>query len=78
MIREPTDIGMQRLTLSDSDKQVRDWFVMTMEGLGCKVQVDAMGSCITDPNIGESYLKYISREYLCCETRKERRTSMYS
>jgi len=43
-IRETTDIGMHRLTLSDSDKQVRDWFVKTMEILGCKVQVDAMGT----------------------------------
>lgn len=34
---------MKRLTLSDSDKQVRDWFVETTESLGCKVQIDAMG-----------------------------------
>ncbi|KAH8811807.1 carboxypeptidase-like protein Ss [Xylogone sp. PMI_703] len=37
----PTDIGMSRLALSDSDKEVRDWFVKTAEGsLGCKLQVD--------------------------------------
>ena len=34
---------MSRLTLSDADKQVRDWFVKTTESLGCKVKVDAMG-----------------------------------
>ncbi|PSS06807.1 hypothetical protein M430DRAFT_37845 [Amorphotheca resinae ATCC 22711] len=39
-----TDIGMSRLTLSDADKQVRDWFVNTTESLGCKVQIDAMGN----------------------------------
>lgn len=44
IIREATDIGMQRLTLTDSDKQVRDWFVKTTESLGCKVSIDAMGT----------------------------------
>ncbi|TVY49651.1 N-carbamoyl-L-amino-acid hydrolase [Lachnellula occidentalis] len=39
-----TDIGMARLTLSDADKQARDWFVKTTESLGCKVKVDAMGN----------------------------------
>jgi hypothetical protein len=34
---------MARLTLSDADKQARDWFVQTAESLGCKVKVDAMG-----------------------------------
>lgn len=43
-IRGPTDIGMHRLTLDDSDKQVRDWFVETTKSLGCKVLVDAMGN----------------------------------
>ena len=35
---------MSRLALSDSDKQVRDWFVDTSRQLGCKVTVDAMGN----------------------------------
>ncbi|TVY31174.1 N-carbamoyl-L-amino-acid hydrolase [Lachnellula hyalina] len=35
---------MARLTLSDADKQARDWFVKTTESLGCKVEVDAMGN----------------------------------
>ncbi|CZT08772.1 related to n-carbamoyl-l-amino acid hydrolase [Rhynchosporium graminicola] len=39
-----TDIGMKRLTLTDSDKQARDWFVKTTESLGCKVSIDAMGN----------------------------------
>ena len=34
---------MSRLTLSDEDKQVRDWFVQTTKSLGCNVQVDGMG-----------------------------------
>jgi acetylornithine deacetylase/succinyl-diaminopimelate desuccinylase-like protein len=37
---------MARLTLSDADKQVRDYFVRTTESLGCKVTVDAMGTFI--------------------------------
>jgi len=35
---------MHRLTLSDADKQVRDWYVRTTEALGCKVKIDAMGT----------------------------------
>jgi acetylornithine deacetylase/succinyl-diaminopimelate desuccinylase-like protein len=44
---------MSRLTLSDADKQVRDWFVKTTESLGCKVQIDAMGMINTRPNFDE-------------------------
>ena len=39
-----TETGMSRLTLSDSDKEARDWFVRTVEGLGCRVTVDAIGN----------------------------------
>ncbi|CAO1621274.1 unnamed protein product [Parajaminaea phylloscopi] len=39
-----TETGMRRLTLSDSDKQVRDWFVQETEKLGCRVTVDQMGN----------------------------------
>lgn len=35
---------MSRLTLSDSDKCVRDWFVSTAESYGCNVHVDEMGN----------------------------------
>ena len=40
----PNDTGMSRLALSDTDKQVRDWFVETTTSLGCYVGVDAMGN----------------------------------
>ncbi|KAI6361101.1 hypothetical protein MCOR25_006566 [Pyricularia grisea] len=40
----PTETGMSRLALSDSDKQVRDWFVETVRDLGCTVKVDSMGN----------------------------------
>lgn len=33
---------MSRLSLSDSDKSARDWFVETTRSLGCQVSVDAM------------------------------------
>jgi hypothetical protein len=46
--RGPTDIGMSRLTLSDADKQARDWFVETTKSLGCDVKVDAMGELLSD------------------------------
>ncbi|MFO1170809.1 MAG: M20 family metallo-hydrolase [Hyphomicrobiaceae bacterium] len=36
--------GIKRLTLSDDDKKVRDWFKAACEGLGCKVSVDAVGN----------------------------------
>ena len=38
------DIGMSRLSLSDSDKEARDWFAETAKDLGCTVTVDAMGN----------------------------------
>lgn len=41
---EPTDTGMQRLALSDEDKNVRDWFIQTMKDLKCQVTVDEMGN----------------------------------
>jgi hypothetical protein len=47
-LRGPTDIGMSRLTLSDADKQARDWFVETTKSLGCDVKVDAMGELLSD------------------------------
>ncbi|OTA61538.1 amidase [Hypoxylon sp. EC38] len=40
----PTETGMSRLALSDSDKQARDWFVETTRALGCNVTIDAMGN----------------------------------
>jgi acetylornithine deacetylase/succinyl-diaminopimelate desuccinylase-like protein len=35
---------MARLTLSDDDKEVRDWFKSEMKTLGCQVKVDQMGN----------------------------------
>ncbi|KAK8183833.1 N-carbamoyl-L-amino acid hydrolase [Phyllosticta citribraziliensis] len=39
-----TDTGMSRLSLTDSDKQVRDWFVDATRALGCHTTVDQMGN----------------------------------
>jgi N-carbamoyl-L-amino-acid hydrolase len=36
--------GICRLTLTDLDRQVRDWFKARAESLGCKVTVDDMGA----------------------------------
>src|SRR3954451_20682227 len=36
--------GIRRLTLSDEDKRVRDWFKAQCEGLGCAVAVDEVGN----------------------------------
>ncbi|PWY94423.1 beta-alanine synthase [Aspergillus sclerotioniger CBS 115572] len=39
-----TDTGMQRLALSQEDKQVRDWFLETTKALKCEITVDEMGN----------------------------------
>ncbi|MFC1994788.1 M20 family metallo-hydrolase [Chloroflexota bacterium] len=36
--------GIYRLTLTDTDRQVRDWFVKACEAIGCTVTVDEMGN----------------------------------
>ncbi|HLH92978.1 MAG TPA: M20 family metallo-hydrolase [Xanthobacteraceae bacterium] len=36
--------GINRLTLTDLDRQVRDWFKSRAEKLGCTVTVDSMGA----------------------------------
>jgi len=36
--------GIKRLTVSDEDKKVRDWFKAECEKLGCKVDVDEVGN----------------------------------
>jgi N-carbamoyl-L-amino-acid hydrolase len=36
--------GIKRLTLSDEDKMVRDWFKAQCEALGCTVSVDEVGN----------------------------------
>jgi acetylornithine deacetylase/succinyl-diaminopimelate desuccinylase-like protein len=35
---------MSRLSLTDGDKKVRDWFAETTKALGCSLTVDAMGN----------------------------------
>jgi N-carbamoyl-L-amino-acid hydrolase len=36
--------GVCRLTLTDTDRQVRDWFVSACESIGCTVTIDEMGT----------------------------------
>lgn len=36
--------GIKRLTVSDEDKKVRDWFKAECEKLGCRVQIDSVGN----------------------------------
>ena len=36
--------GIKRLTVSDEDKRVRDWFKTECEKLGCTVEVDEVGN----------------------------------
>lgn len=43
-ISGPTDTGMQRLSLSEEDREVRNWFVETTKALKCNVTVDEMGN----------------------------------
>ncbi|KAM0198981.1 hypothetical protein ACHAPQ_010362 [Fusarium lateritium] len=42
--KAPTETGMARLSLDDSDKQVRDWFMAYAKSLKCKTFVDQMGN----------------------------------
>ncbi len=36
--------GLSRLSCDDNDKIARDWFANEVKSLGCKYEVDAMGS----------------------------------
>ncbi|TVY27967.1 N-carbamoyl-L-amino-acid hydrolase, partial [Lachnellula hyalina] len=38
------DGGLQRLSCDDNDKIARDWFATQVQELGCKYEIDAMGS----------------------------------
>lgn len=42
--KAPTETGVCRLSLSDLDKKVRDWFVTETKALDCKVEVDQVGN----------------------------------
>lgn len=39
-----TDTGMCRLSLTQEDKNVRDWFVQETQKLGCNVKIDEIGN----------------------------------
>ncbi|KAF2219554.1 hypothetical protein BDZ85DRAFT_224954, partial [Elsinoe ampelina] len=39
-----TETGMSRLSLSDTDKSARDWFISTVHSLGCTTTIDSMGN----------------------------------
>ena len=39
-----TETGMDRLSLNDDDKKVRDWFMSETKALGCATKVDQMGN----------------------------------
>ncbi|KAF2190673.1 amidase [Zopfia rhizophila CBS 207.26] len=39
-----TETGMSRLSLTDADKQAREWFIGTTQALGCKTTIDSMGN----------------------------------
>ena len=36
--------GISRLTLSDEDRKIRDWFKAAAEALGCSVTFDEVGN----------------------------------
>ena len=40
----PEATGMCRLTLSDADREARDWFVKTTKSLSCTTHIDKMGN----------------------------------
>jgi len=42
--------GICRLTLSDEDRRVRDWFKARAEALGCTVTIDSMGAMFARRN----------------------------
>ncbi|MCR6502389.1 M20 family metallo-hydrolase [Shinella sp. CPCC 101442] len=51
------DGGIRRLTLSQEDRQVRDWFRRQCEAIGCSIKVDAVGNMFAArPGINEHAL----------------------
>jgi hydantoinase/carbamoylase family amidase len=38
------ETGMDRLSLNDDDKKIRDWFIQETQALGCSTKVDQMGN----------------------------------
>ncbi|KAI3127558.1 hypothetical protein CBS147330_5732 [Penicillium roqueforti] len=41
---DSTETGMARLSLTDSDKDVREWFIESAKAIGCHTYVDQMGN----------------------------------
>lgn len=41
---EPTETGVCRLSLSELDKRVREWFISEAKSLGCEIKVDKVGN----------------------------------
>ncbi len=52
--------GIKRLTVSDEDKRVRDWFKAECESLGCEVQVDEVGNMFATRAGKHKHLKPIA------------------
>ncbi len=52
--------GIKRLTVSDEDKRVRDWFKAECESLGCKVEVDEVGNMFATRAGKHNHLKPIA------------------
>lgn len=44
VISDSTETGMARLSLTDSDKDVREWFIESAKAIGCHTYVDQMGN----------------------------------
>lgn len=40
----PNSTGLSRLSLSEDDCKVREWFICEAEKLGCEIKVDGMGN----------------------------------
>lgn len=44
LLNDGGEVGLCRQSLTDSDRQVRDWFVQEATDLGCNVKIDEMGN----------------------------------
>ena len=63
---------MSRLSLSDSDRMSRDWFVETTKSLNCNVQVDAMvRTMMIAPSVHVNHRQSHSHkgQYICGQER---------
>lgn len=44
LLNDGGEVGLCRESLTDGDRQVRDWFVQETKALGCDVKIDEMGN----------------------------------